>query len=356
MVKGIEPKSYAFSTLGEAPARLHPVPTATLPFHVRLHRILLAIAAAVVGSAAAAAPPLAARPLEGAACGTLAVTRQPPHVLQHVIWIFLENKSENTVVGSHSAPFLDSLERSCGLATNYHNITHPSLPNYLSATSGDTHGLARDCSPRRCSQQGASLFTQLAAAHKTWRTYVESMPSACDHQNAGRYATKHNPPVYYATLSAACGRWDVPLEGAGGLQDALAASRLPNFSLIVPNTCDDTHSCPLAVGDAWLRPVVGMIIASPAYRSGQTAVFITWDEGGVRGAQQGEPCLQNLEDPSCHVATLVLSEYTTPGTKDASLYSHYSLLKTTEQLLGLTGRLGHAADPETLSMAAGFHL
>src|SRR6266496_2339248 len=54
----------------------------------------------------------------------------------HVIWLWMENQSYEQVVGSNSAPYLNSLARACGLATNYHNITHPSLPNYIAATSG----------------------------------------------------------------------------------------------------------------------------------------------------------------------------------------------------------------------------
>ena len=48
----------------------------------------------------------------------------------------MENQSFSSVIGATSAPYLNSLTASCGLATNYHNITHPSLPNYIAATSG----------------------------------------------------------------------------------------------------------------------------------------------------------------------------------------------------------------------------
>lgn len=55
---------------------------------------------------------------------------------KHVIWIFFENHSYSTVIGSSDAPYINSVADECGLATNYHNVTHPSLPNYISATSG----------------------------------------------------------------------------------------------------------------------------------------------------------------------------------------------------------------------------
>jgi phospholipase C len=274
-----------------------------------------------------------------------------------VVWIVMENKSADAVVGSSSGsadPYTAALATACGLATNYHSITHPSLPNYLAATSGDTHGVASDCQPARCSQPGPSLFGQLASAHKSWRSYVESMPAACSTHNASPYAAKHNPAVYYTALGASCRRSDVPL--AGSLTQDLARGPLPAFALIVPNSCDDTHSCPLPVGDAWLRTWVTRLISTRDYRAGQMVVFVTWDEGDVHSDVKGEDCSQNPTDPGCHVAMLVLSANTPAGTAASDLYTHYSLLKTTEQLLGLHTYLGHAADPSTLSMRSAFHL
>jgi hypothetical protein len=51
----------------------------------------------------------------------------------------------------------------------------------------------------------------------------------------------------------------------------------------------------------------------------------------------------------------VISPYTEPGSVSAKLFNHYSLLKTSERLLGLP-LLGHAADSAVKSMTAAFHL
>ena len=89
------------------------------------------------GSPAAAGSPATAAGSAAAAgtgpCGRVAV----PPTYQHVIWIWMENHSYGDIIGNTSqAPYINSLAADCGLATNYHNITHPSLPNYLAATSG----------------------------------------------------------------------------------------------------------------------------------------------------------------------------------------------------------------------------
>src|SRR5438046_328727 len=61
--------------------------------------------------------------------------------------------------------FAVSLAKECGLATNYHNITHPRLPNYIAATSGLSYSALRnflpDCSPKAgCNTPANSIFGQ----------------------------------------------------------------------------------------------------------------------------------------------------------------------------------------------------
>jgi phosphatidylinositol-3-phosphatase len=54
--------------------------------------------------------------------------------------------------------------------------------------------------------------------------------------------------------------------------------------------------------------------------------------------------------------TIVASPSTQPGTSSAAAFSHYSLLRTTEEMLGIAQFLGHAGDTGTASMRAAFHL
>jgi hypothetical protein len=60
------------------------------------------------------------------------------------------------------------------------------------------------------------------------------------------------------------------------------------------------------------------------------ALFLTWDEGQ---GYTSLDCTHNTTDESCHVATIVVSPSTTPGTKSSTLFNHYSMLRTTEELL-----------------------
>jgi phospholipase C len=266
------------------------------------------------------------------------------------MWIWMENHGYGSVIGSASAPFENQVAAQCGLATNYHNITHPSLPNYIAATSGlalsQLGAFSSDCDPSAACSAGAgvaSIFSQ----EPSWKAYEESMPYPCAKGSSDDYAARHNPPVYYQSLARTCTANDV---GIADLNRDLATGSLPAFSFVTPNLVDDTHNATVADGDRWLRSTLGTITASNEYRSGTLAVFVVWDEGEGGGASD---CATNTTDAGCHVPALVLSASTRPATSIGALFSHYSLLRTAEELLGLPP-LGQATD--TASMAPAFGL
>lgn len=268
--------------------------------------VLLCLAAlalpAVPPSAAATVQPDA---FANAPCGQLA----RPHRIRHVVWIVLENIGY-AVVGSPHAPYLNSLARSCGLATADHAVSHPSLPNYLALVSGSTQGVTDDAGPSVHPLGVPSIFSQLSG---NWHAYADSMPIPCDRVTSGTYAARHNPAVYFRSLGSTCGRRDLP-----GIQPINVAAA---FTFVAPNICDDMHSCAIEVGDAWLARAVGGIVASAQYRAGTVALFITFDESNTDGTN--------------HVPTIVVAPSVPRGLRVGVAFTHYSLLRTTESLLGL---------------------
>ena len=233
-----------------------------------------------------------------------------------------------------------ALARRCGLATEYHAIAHPSLPNYLAMTSGSTHGIRSDCQPFQCPIRGPNLFTQVTRHGLRWRSYAESMPRPCYRGTTSLYAARHVPAVYYTRIRA-CGRHVRSLGrlGSGRLHFALHSGHAPALMFVTPNLCNDAHDCPLARGDAWLARWIPMIVASPTYRHGHTAVLLTFDEGGGGG---------NV------VPLIVLSRYTPVHAVRHRLLTHYSLLRATEKMLGIRRYLGKARSARGLPKA--FHL
>jgi phosphatidylinositol-3-phosphatase len=285
-----------------------------LRLHGRLHVVLI---------------PTASKP-----CG---VALAPPHVYRHVVWIVMENKSWHDVMGSSApAPHIQRLAHRCGAAAAFYGEAHPSLPNYLAMTSGGTQGVTDDKGPTSHPLSVDNIFQQVG----DWRSLEESMPAPCSTTSSGSYFTRHNPALYYVGLQSTCASLDLPL----GAPPDLSAK----FTLITPNGCHDMDTVRCAssfagvvqLGDAWLGSFLKKVLASPQYRSGTTAVFVTWDE-----SSHGDAATQKIP-------TLVIAPSVRPGTISTKRFDHYALLRTTEELLGLPF-LGAASSAP--SMRAAFH-
>jgi phosphatidylinositol-3-phosphatase len=251
----------------------------------------------------------------------------------HVFIIVLENKEYTSIIGNASAPYLNSLAQQYALATNYDGVSHPSLPNYLALTGGDTFGIHSDCTS--CFVNQPNIVDQLEAAGKSWKAYMESMPTPCFVGDAGSlYRQKHNPFIYFdnvRTNAARCGRIVPYSQFAADVQ----ANALPNYVWITPNMCNDMHDCSVSTGDNWLRSEVPKILASPAWQQ-NGALFITFDEGSSSTGGGG------------HISTLLISPLAKRGFQSSVAYNHYSLLRTIEDAWGLPP-LGKAASASPMS-------
>ena len=87
---------------------------------------------------------------------TTRLTGGPPG---HVAVILMENEEYGDMIGSHDAPYINSLARAYALARSMFAITHPSLPNYLALTGGSTFGIDSDCTG--CRVAASSIVDQL---------------------------------------------------------------------------------------------------------------------------------------------------------------------------------------------------
>ena len=235
----------------------------------------------------------------------------PPAAQSHVFVIVMENRSYSQLIGDS---YIAGLAARYAVATNYHGVSHPSLPHYLALTSGSTWGITDDGYQ---SLPAGGLGAQLSAARIPWRAYMEGMASGCFH-SPYPYALKHNPFAYYG---GACPSEVVPFTGFA----ADLGGDVPRFVWITPDLCHDGHDCSSAVAETWLAQVVPQITATRVWSEGGV-LLITWDEG---------------EDSANSVLTLVIHPNPVIH-QSARPYNHYSLLATIEDLLGVP-RLGSAA-------------
>ena len=153
------------------------------------------------------------------------------------------------------------------------------------------------------------------------------MPTGCDPNSAGLYAVKHNPAAYFTSLRT-CRTQDVALPATPTFGASL--------TFVTPNLIDDMHDGTIAQGDHWLSTFVPRVLASPEYRSGSLALFVVWDENGGTDTS-----------PDNRVPCIVVAPSVQPGSTLATFVTHYSLLATTEDLLGLP-RIANAVGAASL--------
>jgi len=214
------------------------------------------------------------------------------------------------------------------LATNYHAVARPSLPNYLALTSGSTWEITDD---NYHALPPAGIGAQLTTAGIGWRAYMDGMTEAGCLRSPYPYALKHNPFAYYG---GGCPTNVVPIDAL----DADLAGVTPSFVWITPDLCHDGHDCAIDTAGAWLDGMISRIVSSDAWRTGGT-LFIVWDEG----------------DGFSDLVPLIVLTKDGTAKRDEARYDHYSLLATVEDLLGLP-RLGGAVTARPLTqLLAGSH-
>ena len=256
----------------------------------------------------------------------------------HIVVIVMENEEYGDVIGSSSTPYLNRLAAHSALATQMYAITHPSLPNYLALTGGSTFGIDSDCTG--CAVHATSLVSQLRRAGVSWRAYMEDLPHPCfQGGGAGEYAKKHDPFMYYTSISSKASLCD-HVVALSRLSADERAGTLPRFIWITPNLCHDMHDCDTSTGDRFLAGLVPGLLSHLGRRG---LLFVTWDEGssddGCCGLARGG-----------HIATIVAGPGAKPGARLRTPVDHYSVLQTIDDLLGLP-RLRGAGCPCTPSLA-----
>ena len=313
----------------------------------------------------------------------------------HVFVINIENKGFRQTWGPQSqAPYLaKTLRRQGVLLSRYYGTAHHSLGNYVAQISGQgpSHATQHDCPtytafrttggdarPGQVVGDGCvyparvkTLVDQLQASGSSWRGYMQDMKRGCQHPALGhtdpwtraskrsQYATRHNPFVYFRSITSRphyCQTHDVGLQHL--TLDLRHVSSTRTLSYITPDLCHDGHDPVCADGgpgglravNGWMRTWVPRILHSPAFRQNGMLVITADESEGVQedsSACCGEGAGPNAARPGIEgpgggrIGALVLSRYVAPGTLSDRGYNHYSLLASIEDLFGLP-RLGYA--------------
>ncbi len=264
-----------------------------------------------------------------------------------VLLVMMENHNWSDIKSSPSAKYIHSLAAMGAHSEKHKNPPqlHPSEPNYLWLEAGDNLGVLDDSGPSAHHFATTDhLVAQIVKAGLSWKAYQEDITGTeCPIKSVGKYAPKHNPMVFFDDVtdgnkvaSQTCIDHERPY---AELDADLASDKLPNYSFISPNLCNDMHdTCapqndPIKQGDDWLSILVPKVLASKAYADGAT-LLITWDEG------------QNGSDGP--VGMIALGKHVKAGAVSMTPTTHSSTLRTVQEIFGLSPFLGDAANATDL--------
>jgi phosphatidylinositol-3-phosphatase len=262
----------------------------------------------------------------------------------HVFLVVLENHAFNQVIGSPFMPYLNSLAAQHSLATNYFANTHPSIGNYFMLTTGNietnndtfTGTVSSDSIPRA-----------FAAAGKTWKAYMESLPSV-GYTGGDVYPYfKHHNPFAYMTDVLGSSAETANLVPFTQLASDMSVGALPNFAFIAPNAEDDAHDCPtggsvcldsdkLTAADNWLKNNIDPLIKSPALAN--SVFIIVFDESLDVDVVNG----------GGKIAWVMAGSRVKSAFKSTTTYQHQSTLRLILDLLGVADHPGNSATAPTM--------
>jgi uncharacterized membrane protein len=240
----------------------------------------------------------------------------------HVVIVMEENHSFSNIIGSSSAPFINSLAQQGALFTQSFAVEHPSQPNYLDLFSGSNQGVTDDSCPHTFSTE--NLASELAAAGLNFTGFSEDLPAAgstvC---TSGAYARKHSPWINFSNVPTTANQpfTSFPTD----------FTTLPAVSFVIPNLNDDMHDGTIAQGDTWLQQNLNGYIQFT--QSHNSLLIVTWDEDDNASNNQ--------------IATIFVGPMVKQGQFTETI-NHFNVLRTLEDLYGLT-HVGSAATATPIS-------
>src|SRR5467141_3316029 len=273
------------------------------------------------------------------------VVSAPPSgsLFDHVVIIMMENQgifdicrdSPPPCLTSGPAPYVAGLANGYGIGSRYLSLINTSQPNYIALIGGSTLG----CTSSGCPTITApNLVDRFEAAGLSWKGYFENqnVASGCDSSSHEPYEPIHNPFISFQDISsntARCNQLVLANPSTCGVTDCVLINDLnsgsaPNFMWLTPNDCNNMRgasgicSASITTGDNYLKSLVPQILNSNTFKTGRSALFITFDEGNGY-------CPLNGSSESCVYSVWAGSAART-GFGSTNLYNHYSFPKTIE--------------------------
>jgi acid phosphatase len=257
----------------------------------------------------------------------------------HVVIVMEENANYSSVIGAPgSMPYLNSLAATYGSATEYFANTHPSIGNYEMLVTGQVLTNDDNETPASFPISVNNIVRELVANGKSWKAYAEDLPSnGYIGGDTGNYAVRHVPFAYLTDVQASATTRQGLVPFTQFAAD-LASGKLPNFSFVTPNLCNDAHNCSLNTADAWLKSNIAPLLTSSPFKD-DGLLIITFDESANDNTHGGGRI----------PAVLVSPAFSKKGFQSSALYQHQSTLRLMLASLGTNSFPGAAATAPGMS-------
>ncbi len=243
---------------------------------------------------------------------------QIPQV-ERVVMVVLENTDATKAL---EQPFLKRLTEGGAYLKDFYATSRPSQPNYIVLTAGSALGVD---SNNNYQLDAKHLGDLLEEKGKTWKVYAEGYPGNCFLGSSnGPYVRKHVPFLSYKNVQQdphKCGN----IVASTQFATDVAAHSLPNFSLFIPDNNSNGHDTGIAAADQWMQKTFATLVNDQAFME-KTLFVVTFDEA-------------SHDDESNKIYTLLYGGAVAPGSTHDSCLTHYNLLRTVEESLGI-GTLG----------------
>jgi acid phosphatase len=236
-------------------------------------------------------------------------------------------------------PYLNALAAQHALATQYYANSHPSIGNYFMLTTGNLETTNDNFTGTITDDNVVRAFL---SAGKTWKAYIQSLPSpGYLGSDVYPYLKHHDPFAYFSDVknSSVLASNIVPFTQ---LASDLSAGTVPKFAYLLPNAENDAHDCPtggslcpdsdkLAAADNWLKANLDPLITNPALSN---SVFIVLFD---------EALDSDVTNGGGRVAEVLAGAHVKTAFTSTTLYQHQSTLRLIMELLSVPDRPGLSA-------------
>src|SRR5438874_6421605 len=243
----------------------------------------------------------------------------------HVVVVIEENKAYGTIIGSASAPYINSLANEGTKFSSFYAFNHTSAPNYGELFSGFHNNIPDNGIAPGVPLTTPNIGAEIRSAGFSFGGYAQSMPSVgFTGEFSGDYVRRHNPWVNWQNDMAPINPNQLP--SAVNMPFSMFPSNfdlLPTVSFVVPDNVNNMHDSgagPISTADTWLKNHIDAYYQWA--KTHNSLLMVIYDEDGHETNNYNR------------IPTIFAGAGVRPGATASSSYTLHNFLRTVEDIYG----------------------